>query len=76
MLTGADIIAAKLLVQLGDVSAEDVRKHLHLGDQRPDTSIDLVNLLAAAGLIDAAAYQRCAQSIHRLLADRLKELHP
>jgi hypothetical protein len=58
MLTGADIIAAKLLVQLGDVPAKVVREHLLAGDAEADTSIDLVNRLASAGAVDATSYRR------------------
>lgn len=58
MLTGADIIAAKLLVQLGDVPANVVREHSLASDAEPDTSIDLVNRLAAVGAVDATAYRR------------------
>ncbi len=58
MLTGADIVAAKLLVQLGDVSTDVVREHLLAGDRDPNTSIDLVNRLAACGAVDVDAYRR------------------
>jgi len=58
VLTPGDIVAGKLLVQLGDVPAEVVREHLRAAaaDERAD--LDVVSRLAWAKALDEPRYRR------------------
>ena len=51
MLSGGDVAAGKLLVQLGLVSVEDVRSHLRAVDQSREQGLDLVASLFDGGRI-------------------------
>ena len=56
MIVPADILAGKLLVQLGYVTTEQVRAGLRETHAAPDASQDLLTRLAWAGLLDRPRY--------------------
>lgn len=56
MLVPADIVAGKLLVQLGWVPPQRVRKQLRVTSDEPDTSLDLVSRLAWNSQLDRQQY--------------------
>ena len=58
MLSGGDVAAGKLLVQLGIVGADEVRKHLRLVDQSQEQGLDLVASLYDAGRIGVPDLKR------------------
>ena len=58
MLSPADLVAGKLLVQLGDVPLDEIRRQVADMDADPEDPWDLVSRLVAAGLLPAAGMKR------------------
>lgn len=58
VLHPSDIVAAKLLVQLGDVAPDVLRRELAAVDADPQGAVDLVARLARAGALDGARVTR------------------
>ncbi len=58
MLHPSDIVAAKLLVQLGDARADQLQRELAAVDADPQGAVDLVARLARAGALDAPRVTR------------------
>ncbi len=58
VLHPSDIVAAKLLVQLGDVAADVLQRELVAVDTDPQAAVDLVARLARGGVLDGARVTR------------------
>ena len=58
VLSPADLITGKLLIQLGDASFEDVRRHTLELDADPHEPWDLVSSLVSAGLLSPEQVKR------------------
>ena len=58
MLSPADLIAAKLLVQMGDLTADQAREHLRATAADPEAEYDFLNRLAWELLLEPEQYER------------------
>jgi predicted Ser/Thr protein kinase len=65
VLVPADIMAAKLLVQMGDITVDQARQHLRATSADPNTQYDFVNRLAWELLVDPQQYQRIRDYVAR-----------
>ena len=53
MLTPIDVMAAKLLVQVGDITPDQAREQLRTNSRDADREHDLVSRFAQRGLLEA-----------------------